>query len=91
MDEDSDPVPYHDTILITQQESLVRCLSGTICLTDRRVEVLVENEFDTANTFVHWKYKGIGKFYNERVSTNVSYGGVTHGAKKVKCLKSFAW
>ena len=55
------------------------------------MEVLIENDFDTANTFVHWKYKAIATFCSERASANINRGGVTYGARKVKCIQGFTW
>ena len=81
----------NNEILAIEQENLVNCLSGTIRLTERQIEVLVENGFDTARTFVHWKYKAVSKFCSERASANINRGGVTYGARKVKCLQGFAW
>ena len=81
----------HDAILAIEQENLANCLSGTIRLSGRQIEVLVENGFDTARTFVHWKYKAVSKFCSERASAHLNRGGVTYGARKVRCLQGFAW
>ena len=70
---------------------LENLLENTLNFTQRQIEILTEDGYNSIGTLVYWKHKDVREWCELKTKLLANRGGVTYGDRRIKCLQGLAW
>ena len=76
---------------IQAQTDFGNVLRNICAFTQRQVDVLINDGYNTADALYNWKFNDIREWCELKSKISAARGGASYGDRKIKCLQAMAW